>query len=69
MHGTSPQDEIMLQDREALSRAIENHSRKISTRAIWSEVKEKALNANLEIIEEFQSKKQGSLEYEVENLC
>jgi len=59
----------MLQDREALSRAIENHSRKISTRAIWSEVKEKALNANLEIIEEFQSKKQGSLEYEVENLC
>ena len=59
LQGVNTKDEVMLQDKEALSRAIENHTRKISTRAIWSEVKEKALNANLEIIEEFQSKKQG----------
>jgi len=30
----------------ALNRAIENYARKISTRAIWSEVKENAKNAN-----------------------
>jgi len=33
-------------EREALNRAIENYARKISTRAIWSEVKEKSTNAN-----------------------
>ncbi|HHD81180.1 MAG TPA: peptidase C1, partial [Campylobacterales bacterium] len=31
---------------EALNRAIENYARKISTRAIWSEIKEKSKNAN-----------------------
>jgi len=31
---------------EALNRAIENYARKISTRAIWSEIKEKSINAN-----------------------
>jgi hypothetical protein len=31
---------------DALNRAIENYARKISTRAIWSEIKEKSHNAN-----------------------
>ncbi|NOZ90106.1 MAG: C1 family peptidase [Epsilonproteobacteria bacterium] len=33
-------------ERDALNRAIENYARKISTRAIWSEIKEKSNNAN-----------------------
>jgi hypothetical protein len=51
----------ILEDREALNRAIENHGRKISTRAIWAEIKEKSLQANIEEIEEFSSHKRGAL--------
>jgi len=50
----------ILREKEALSRAIENHCRKISTRAIWSEIKEKALNANAETIDVLDGK-QGAL--------
>lgn len=53
--------EDILKDKVALSRAIENHCRKISTRSIWSEVKEKASKANAEEIEPFNTQKRGVL--------
>jgi len=59
--GRDVEEADVLKDRVALNRAIENHSRKISTRAIWAEIKEKALKANLEEIEEFESIKRGAL--------
>jgi len=40
----------------ALNRAIENYARKISTRAIWSELKENAINANKRKILGFRSR-------------
>lgn len=51
-------------NREALDRAIEEHCQKISTRSIWTEVKEKSLRANLARIEELsvgKDNKQGVL--------
>ena len=43
----------ILQEKEALNRAIENHCRKIATRAIWAEVQEKAKLANSKKIDGF----------------
>jgi hypothetical protein len=53
-------------NKEALNRAIEQHTQQISTRSIWSELKEKSLRANLSEIEELQEgidgeKKRGVL--------
>ncbi|MBU1668992.1 C1 family peptidase [bacterium] len=49
-------DETILQEKEALNRAIENHSKNISTRAIWGEIKEKSINANQKKIYGFEEK-------------
>ena len=49
-------DETILQEKEALNRAIENQSKKISTRAIWGEIKEKSFNANRRKIDGFEEK-------------
>ena len=46
-------DENVLKEKDALNRAIENHSKKISTRAIWGEIKEKSINANRKKIDGF----------------
>lgn len=48
-------DEKILKEKEALNRAIENHSTKISTRAFWAEIKENSLNANQKKIDGFES--------------
>ncbi len=54
-------DELILQEKEALNRAIENYSKKISTRAIWAEVKEKSFNANLKKVDGFEEERSGTL--------
>ncbi|HHH19156.1 MAG TPA: hypothetical protein ENK86_01400, partial [Campylobacterales bacterium] len=59
-YGQNVDPKTVLQERIALNRAIENHCRKISTRAIWSELKEKGIKANAETIETFHNK-QGAL--------
>ncbi len=61
LDGANLKEKDILQNQDALDRAIENHVRKISTRAIWSEIKDKALSANSEEIEEFNSRKKGAL--------
>ncbi|NEW60343.1 C1 family peptidase [Sulfurovum sp. bin170] len=60
--GVSREEYRSKQNMEALDRAIEQHTQEISTRAIWTEVKEKSLRANLSEIEELREineKKRG----------
>ncbi|MCH9739883.1 MAG: C1 family peptidase [Epsilonproteobacteria bacterium] len=51
----------VLQDKVALNRAIESHSKQIATRGIWSEIKEKSLNANEKRVKGFTGQKSGTL--------
>jgi len=49
-------DEMIFKEKEALNRAIENQSKKISTRSIWREIKEQSFNANKKKIDGFEEK-------------
>ena len=49
-------DENILKEKDALNRAIENHTKKISTRSIWREIQEKSDNANRKKIDGFEER-------------